>query len=101
MDIWSILWPSGIFYGVLVYFKVICYISPVLATNNLPSFSKRRPRLAADAQVESPPAPPQQQKQNKADKINRELLQTFISHQKTKGLRSFLGRRIEDYFYSS
>jgi hypothetical protein len=31
MAIWSTLWPSGIFYGFLVYFKVIWYILTVLA----------------------------------------------------------------------
>jgi hypothetical protein len=30
--IWPILWPSGIFYWVLVYFKLIWYIYPVLAS---------------------------------------------------------------------
>jgi hypothetical protein len=32
MAIWSILRPSGIFYGFLVYFKVIWYILPVLVS---------------------------------------------------------------------
>jgi hypothetical protein len=30
MDIWSTLWPFDIFYGHLVYFVVIWYISPLL-----------------------------------------------------------------------
>jgi hypothetical protein len=45
MVIWSISWPSGIFYDFVVYFKVIWYILPALVScskKNLATLAKKK-----------------------------------------------------------